>query len=132
MNILFLVFKKIESEDKTKYEHFYSISQEEVIINESDIDNVFQSIHTTVLADIQKSLGKGSGWIIDSLIDHTRITKVDKDFAKRLDFKYIKFSVKIRDIHKSILSALAFLVLKIKKNIQSMYQNNVVKKNMLT
>ena len=113
------MFKKIETEDKTKYEHFYSISQEELIINESDIDNVFQSIHTTVIADIQKSLGKGSGWIIDSLIDHTRITKVDKDFA-------------VRDIHKSILSALAFLVLKIKKNIQSMYQNNVVKKNMLT
>ena len=29
-----------------------------------------------------------------------RITKADKDFAKRLDFKDIKFPVKIRDIHK--------------------------------
>ena len=29
-----------------------------------------------------------------------RITKADKDFTKRLDFKYIKFLVKIRDIHK--------------------------------
>ena len=28
------------------------------------------------------------------------ITKADKDFAKRLDFKDIKFPVKIRDIHK--------------------------------
>ena len=29
-----------------------------------------------------------------------RITKPDKDFAKRLDFKDIQFLVKIRDIHK--------------------------------
>ena len=29
-----------------------------------------------------------------------RITKADKDFAKKLDFKDIKFPVKIRDIHK--------------------------------
>ena len=34
--------------------------------------------------------------------DHNpkRITKSDKDFAKRLDFKDLKFSVKTRDIHK--------------------------------
>ena len=34
--------------------------------------------------------------------DHNpkRTTKSDKDFAKRLDFKDIKFPVKIRDIHK--------------------------------
>ena len=30
-----------------------------------------------------------------------RITKADKDFTKRLDFKDIKFPVKIRDIHKT-------------------------------
>ena len=29
-----------------------------------------------------------------------RITEVDKDFAKKLDFKGIKFPVKTRDIHK--------------------------------
>ena len=29
-----------------------------------------------------------------------RITKADKDFAKELDFKYIKFPVKVRDILK--------------------------------
>ena len=29
-----------------------------------------------------------------------RITKADKDFAKRLDFKNIKFPVNIRDMHK--------------------------------
>ena len=44
MTTLALVFKKIESEDKTKYENFYSSSKAEIIINESDIDNAFQSI----------------------------------------------------------------------------------------
>ena len=70
-------------------------------MNESDIYDVFQSIYTTIITSIQKSLGKGSGWIIDSVIDHTiSISKVDKDFAKRLDFKDIKFPVKTRDIQK--------------------------------
>ena len=34
--------------------------------------------------------------------DHNpaRVTKADKDFAKRISFKDIKFPVKIRDIHK--------------------------------
>ena len=35
-----------------------------------DIDDVFKSIYTTILSNIQKSLGKGSGWITDSVIDH--------------------------------------------------------------
>ena len=35
------------------------------------IDDVFQSIYTTVIAIIQKSLAKGSDWIIDSITDHT-------------------------------------------------------------
>ena len=67
--------------------------------------------------------------------DHhpARITKADKDFAKRLDFKDIKFPVKIRGIYKIKKNPLApvFLAMKIKKNIQSMYQKNAVKKNML-
>ena len=117
---------------------------------------MFQSIYTTIITNIQKSLGKRSGWIIDSVIDYTvsiskynsfagssyikrpkeldhrrkrliniqniddnrcfkrclvrysnsaghyprGITKSDKDFAKRLKLKNIKFPVKIRDIHK--------------------------------
>ena len=59
---LVLVRKKIESEDKTKYDSFYSQSKLEVIINESDIDdNPFKSIYTTIVSNIQKSLRKGSG-----------------------------------------------------------------------
>ena len=33
-----LVFKKIESEDKTKYDNFYSSSKAEIIINVSEIE----------------------------------------------------------------------------------------------
>ena len=117
---------------------------------------MFKSIYTTVVSNIQKALGEGSGWIIDSVIEHnisiskynllagssyiklpkeldhprkaliniqnvddnecfklslvgylnfadrnpTRITKPDKEFSKMLHFKVIKFSVKVRDIHK--------------------------------
>ena len=47
-----------------------------------------------------------------------RITKADKDFAKRLHFKDIKFPVKVRDFHKikeRIPLVLVVLVMKIKK-----------------
>ena len=32
--------------------------------------------------------------------DSKRVIKADKDFAKKLDFKQIKFPVKVRDMHK--------------------------------
>ena len=71
ITILVLVFKSIEREDKTTYGNFCSSSKAEIIINESDIDDVFQSIYTTIIRNMQKSLGKSSYWIIDSVIDHT-------------------------------------------------------------
>ena len=173
---LVLVFKKIESEDKTKYDTLYSKSKAEIIINESDMDDLFQSIYTTIISNIHKFLRKGSGLIIDSVIDHTisiskynplagssyiklskeldyprtgliniqniddnecfkwsivkylnsenhhpvMITKADKDFAKKLDFKDIKFPVKnlvafTKQEKKRIPSALVFLVMKMRK-----------------
>ena len=69
MATLVLMFKKIESEDKTKFESLYLRSKVEIIFNESDIDNVFEFIYS--IKNKQKSLGKGSGRIIDSVIDHT-------------------------------------------------------------
>ena len=56
-----LLFKKVESQDKTKYDNFYSSSKAELIISESDIDDVFQSAYTTIIINMQKSLGKCSG-----------------------------------------------------------------------
>ena len=92
MTILVLVFKKIESEDKTKYDTFYSNSKEKIIINESDIDHVFQSVYTTIISNIQKSLGKGSGWIIDSVIYHTIIISMYNSLAGN---SYIKLPKKL-------------------------------------
>ena len=60
----------IESDDKTKYDTFYSNTEAETIINEKDIDDIFESIHTTIISNIQKCLEKGSGWIIDLVVDH--------------------------------------------------------------
>ena len=54
---LVFMFEKIEREDKTKNETFYSDSKSEIIINESDID-LFQSIYATVISNIQKFLRK--------------------------------------------------------------------------
>ena len=54
-----LVFKKIESEDKRKYDSLYSSSKAELIINESDTNDVFKLICTTIITSTQKSLGKG-------------------------------------------------------------------------
>ena len=51
------MFKKIKSEDKTNYDHFYSSSKAEIIINERDIDYMFQSFYTTIITTTQKSLG---------------------------------------------------------------------------
>ena len=59
MKTFALVFKKIESEDKTKYDIFYSISKPEIIINESRIDDVFKSIYSTIIKKNTKTFRKG-------------------------------------------------------------------------
>ena len=61
----------MKREDKTKYDNFHSSSKAKIIINGSDIDDVFQLIYTTIMINIQKSLDKSSGWITDSVIGHT-------------------------------------------------------------
>ena len=47
---------------------FYLNSKAETVTNESDIDDVFESIY--YIKHTKKNQGKGSGWIIDSVIDH--------------------------------------------------------------
>ena len=92
MTTLVLVFKKIESEEETKYGNFYSSSKAEVITNKNDIDDVFQSIHTTIIRNIQKSLGKCWGCIIDLVID--RITNISK-YSPLAGSSYIKLPKKL-------------------------------------
>ena len=45
-------------------------SKAEKIVNESDIDDVFKSIFSTIISNMHRSLGQGSNWITDSAIDH--------------------------------------------------------------
>ena len=53
MTALVLVFKKIESEDKAKYDKFYSSSKAEIIVSERDFDDPFHSFFTTIMTNIQ-------------------------------------------------------------------------------
>ena len=69
MTTLVSEFKKFQNDDKTLYLTFHSHSKAETIINDSNIDDVFESIYTTVMPKIQKSLGQSSSWIIDLIID---------------------------------------------------------------
>ena len=84
---LVLVFKKIESENKGRYDDFYSKSKAEMIINESDIDDVFQSIYTTI---ITKNFRKGSGQSTDLVIDHTVSISKCNPWLEEVILKYIK------------------------------------------
>ena len=61
MTTLVLGFKKIESDNETKYGTFYLASKTKTVINESNIDNVFESIYNMILSNTQNSLRKGSG-----------------------------------------------------------------------
>ena len=70
MTTLVLKFKKVQSDDKTLRSSFYSNLKEETIVNNSDIDDVFKSIYSTIILNIDKFLEQSSGWIIDSVIDH--------------------------------------------------------------
>ena len=56
MTTLVLEFQKMESDDETKYFTFHSNTKAETIINESDIDDVFESTYSMIISNIQKSL----------------------------------------------------------------------------
>ena len=49
---------------------FYFNPKSETIIIESVIDDVFESVCSTIISNIKKYLGKDSGCIIDSLLNN--------------------------------------------------------------
>ena len=61
---LVIEFKKLESDDATKYTTLYSNSRAETIINEMYFNH-------TITSKIRKYLGKDLVWIIDSVVNHT-------------------------------------------------------------
>ena len=60
----------MKSYDETKYNTFYLSSKAETIINESDIDDAFESICSSIISNIQKSLEKVRVGF-DAVVDHT-------------------------------------------------------------
>ena len=70
MTILVLEFKKIKNDSKPLYNTFYLNPKAETTINGGDIDDVFESIYSTIISNIPKSLGKVSACIIGSVIGH--------------------------------------------------------------
>ena len=52
VKILVLAFKKIESEDKTQYDTRYSNLKAKIVTNENDIDDLFESIYTIIISNI--------------------------------------------------------------------------------
>ena len=62
---LVLVFKKIESDNKAKYDTFCSNSKADVIINKNGIN-----LYYSYIKNIQTILRKRLGWINDSAIEH--------------------------------------------------------------
>ena len=62
---LVLEFKELKIHDETKYSSFYLFSQGETIISDSDIGNLFESVYSKIISNIQQLLGKG---LIGSLI----------------------------------------------------------------
>ena len=75
LRTLVIEFTKIESDNATKYTFFYSNSKAETIINDSSIDDVFESVYIMIASNIQKSLGKGSVSVIDFVKDQINISK---------------------------------------------------------
>ena len=71
------------------------------IINESDTDDVFQLINSTVISNIQKSLGKDSSWFIDSVVNHTiNISK----YNPLAGSSYIKLPKELDHLRKGLIN----------------------------
>ena len=64
------------------------------MILESDTDDAFESIYTTTISNLQKSSGKGSNWITDSVINHNINTS---NYNPLAGSSYIKSPKELKD-----------------------------------
>ena len=98
---LALEFKNIESDNKTKCNTFRFSSTAETIINESYVDDVFESIFSKIMSNIQQLLGKSSSWIINIFLDLTiNISK----YKPLSGSSYIKITKRIRPSKKGLMN----------------------------
>ena len=70
-------------------------------LNEINNDDMFKSTYTTVILNIPKSLGKGSGWIIDSVIDYKVSNSKHNTFSGS---SYIKFPKELDHPKKELIN----------------------------
>ena len=75
-------------------------SKAATVINESDIDNVFESTYSTAISNIQKLLGKISYWIIDLVIGHINISK----YKPLSDSSYVKLPKELDHPKKDLIN----------------------------
>ena len=73
----------------------------ETIISESDIDDIFASVYSKIISKINKSFRIGSGWIIDSAIDHN--TNISKH-KPLIDNNYIKLEKELNHQEKGLIN----------------------------
>ena len=106
---LFLEFKKIESDDETKYSTFYSSSKIEKITMRVIL---MMFLNSTIISNKQKFIGKGSAWIIDSVVDH--IINISK-YKPLSGSSYIKLPIELDRPKKGL------------NNIQNIYDNECFK-----
>ena len=62
---------------------------------------MFQSIYTAIISDIEKSLGKGLGWIIDLGINHT--ISISK-YSTLAGSSYVKFPKDLNHPRKGLIN----------------------------
>ena len=62
---------------------------------------MFQSIYTAIISDIEKSLGKGLGWIIDLGINHT--ISISK-YSILAQSSYVKFPKDLNHPRKGLIN----------------------------
>ena len=90
LTTLVLVFNKIESKDQIKFDNSYLSLKAEITMKASGIDNLFEPIYSTMISHKQKSLGEGSAWTIDFVIDCTISTSKSNRSAARTYVKLQK------------------------------------------
>ena len=96
-----LSLKVLKNDDKTLNSNFYSNLKAETVVEESDIDDVLKSIYITVISYLQKSLGQGSGWIINSVTDHS--TNISK-YSSLAGTRYIKLPRELDHPKKGLIN----------------------------
>ena len=90
----------MESDDETKNGIFYLSSKAETVINGGGINDVFESICSTIISNLQKSFAKCLVCIINSVIDHT----INSFKYKPLSGNYIKLLKELDHPKKSLIN----------------------------